>query len=413
MKESFEKTKQTYENIKDKVKEKWETFKNRFESFKDEKSKEILNAESPDEMIEIGKKIQEEGETLKAEEESLSKEEADMESDNESVGEDREAQEESVRETEADLEKEKMELEERRKASEKADQEEADKILAKLKGEEVEGSEGIPQEGEQETTKAENMEGGLEEGEKKKKMNHIQLLDEIDRLQRHVDRGAVKSLGSNYDSEGLVFADALEERKREYNEMMEKLRGENKEEISEEAREIQRHYLEKEKLYTDLRKENGNDWDDPELNRRLLLNVAYERDPERLKVMMENFGYDKEAFKNNIINETNKGFGPKSSENWLEIMKLAGMSEDEIHENAVSKLTKDSHIHLKEPGNASYMVESIINARDVYGISDEEWARIAHDIYFKDPEKMGRAMRKNDSVASLFVDRGGWIWNKD
>ena len=75
MKQAFEKVAQTYETVKKTVKEKWENFKNKFEGTKSEASQEIMKAESPDDLIASGKKLQEKGEALKIEKDGVEKEE--------------------------------------------------------------------------------------------------------------------------------------------------------------------------------------------------------------------------------------------------------------------------------------------------------------------------------------------------
>jgi len=75
MKIAFEKVASTYETVKKSVQEKWEGFKKKFEGTKTEASQEVMNAKTPEDLIVLGKKLQEQGEALKAEEESVKQEE--------------------------------------------------------------------------------------------------------------------------------------------------------------------------------------------------------------------------------------------------------------------------------------------------------------------------------------------------
>jgi hypothetical protein len=76
MKAAFEKVAQTYETVKKSVQEKWEGFKKKFEGTKTEASQEVMNAETPDDLIALGKKLQAQGEALKAEEGEIKQEES-------------------------------------------------------------------------------------------------------------------------------------------------------------------------------------------------------------------------------------------------------------------------------------------------------------------------------------------------
>ena len=68
MKKIFEAGKAAYENVQKTVQEKWEGFKQKFEGTKNEMSQELLNAKTSEELIALGKKLQEQGEALKIEE---------------------------------------------------------------------------------------------------------------------------------------------------------------------------------------------------------------------------------------------------------------------------------------------------------------------------------------------------------
>lgn len=65
----------TYEKVKSAVAEKWEGFKKKFEGTKSEMSQEVMDAKSPEDLIALGKKLQEKGEALKLEKDGVEKEE--------------------------------------------------------------------------------------------------------------------------------------------------------------------------------------------------------------------------------------------------------------------------------------------------------------------------------------------------
>ena len=65
----------TYEKVKSAVAEKWEGFKKKFEGTKSEMSQEVMDAKSPEDLIALGKKLQEQGEALKLEKDGVEKEE--------------------------------------------------------------------------------------------------------------------------------------------------------------------------------------------------------------------------------------------------------------------------------------------------------------------------------------------------
>ena len=75
MRQAFEAATKVYETVKKSVREKWEAFKNKFEGTKTEIAQEVLKAESPEDLIATGKKLQEQGEALKLEQESIKREE--------------------------------------------------------------------------------------------------------------------------------------------------------------------------------------------------------------------------------------------------------------------------------------------------------------------------------------------------
>lgn len=74
MRQAFEKAAQVYEGVKKSVQEKWDGFKKKFEGAKSEMSQEVMNAKSPDDLIALGKKLQEQGEALKIEEQGVKQE---------------------------------------------------------------------------------------------------------------------------------------------------------------------------------------------------------------------------------------------------------------------------------------------------------------------------------------------------
>ncbi len=75
MRAAFEKVAKAYEGAKESVKNKWENFKKKFEGTKSEMSQEVMKAESPEELIALGKKLQQQGEALQAEEGGIRQEE--------------------------------------------------------------------------------------------------------------------------------------------------------------------------------------------------------------------------------------------------------------------------------------------------------------------------------------------------
>lgn len=79
MKQAFEAATKAYETVKKSVQEKWEGFKKKFEGTKTEMSREVMDAKSPEDLIALGKKLQEQGEALKAEEEGVKAEETSEE----------------------------------------------------------------------------------------------------------------------------------------------------------------------------------------------------------------------------------------------------------------------------------------------------------------------------------------------
>lgn len=75
MRQAFEAAAKAYETVKKSIQEKWEGFKKKFEGTKAEASQEVMNAKTPEDLIALGKKLQQQGETLKLEEEGLKQEE--------------------------------------------------------------------------------------------------------------------------------------------------------------------------------------------------------------------------------------------------------------------------------------------------------------------------------------------------
>ncbi len=73
---AFEAVMQKYEGVKESLQKKWESFKNKFEGTKSEMSQEVMKAETPEELIALGKRLQEKGETLKVERDGIENEES-------------------------------------------------------------------------------------------------------------------------------------------------------------------------------------------------------------------------------------------------------------------------------------------------------------------------------------------------
>lgn len=69
----FEKIQKTYEAAKSGIKEGIEKFRKKFEGTRDGLAKEVASAKSPEELIALGKKLQEQGEALRAEESEVNK----------------------------------------------------------------------------------------------------------------------------------------------------------------------------------------------------------------------------------------------------------------------------------------------------------------------------------------------------
>jgi len=144
----FEGVQKAYEIVKKTVAEKWEAFKNKFEGTKSEMANEVMKAESPEDLIATGKKLQEQGEALKLEQESVKQEEAgedqkheaaETEMKNELHGEANEMNKEfdaNKAAEEAALEKARIAEEDRLQAVAEAEQLAA--VRAKLNGESVE-----------------------------------------------------------------------------------------------------------------------------------------------------------------------------------------------------------------------------------------------------------------------------------
>ena len=79
MREAFEKVQKTYEAVKTSIQEKLKEFKQKFEGTKSEMAQEVTDAKSPEDLIAAGKKLQEQGEILKAENAGIEEEEASEE----------------------------------------------------------------------------------------------------------------------------------------------------------------------------------------------------------------------------------------------------------------------------------------------------------------------------------------------
>ncbi len=148
-----------FEKVKKTVQEKWEGFKKKFASAKSEMSQEVLSAKNPDDMIATGKKLQEQGEVLKAEEDGVKqeeKEEAHGEANIENANfDERKAKEKAESEQGEAIEmnkdfdkakvaeekaREKAELAEEARLSDEADAIKAAELLEKIKSGKVESA---------------------------------------------------------------------------------------------------------------------------------------------------------------------------------------------------------------------------------------------------------------------------------
>ncbi|OGI34477.1 MAG: hypothetical protein A2259_01010 [Candidatus Moranbacteria bacterium RIFOXYA2_FULL_43_15] len=79
MKKVFKRVSQAYETVKKSVQEKRREFKKNFERIKSEMLQEVMKAESPEDLIALGKKFQEQGEVLKAEQDGIKQKEIEEE----------------------------------------------------------------------------------------------------------------------------------------------------------------------------------------------------------------------------------------------------------------------------------------------------------------------------------------------
>src|SRR5665647_3910963 len=75
MRDVFEKVASAAEAVKEKISKGWENIKQKFEGTKSEMAQEVMDAKSPEDLIAAGKKLQEQGEALKAEEAGVKQEE--------------------------------------------------------------------------------------------------------------------------------------------------------------------------------------------------------------------------------------------------------------------------------------------------------------------------------------------------
>jgi hypothetical protein len=117
-----------YENVKKAVAEKWEGFKKKFEGTKSEMSLEVMNAKSPEDLILLGKKLQEQGEALKLEEDGVKKE--GIENDHEEALKDNESFDKEKAHGEALEENKAFEEDKATKEAEKAAEEERKRLQA-------------------------------------------------------------------------------------------------------------------------------------------------------------------------------------------------------------------------------------------------------------------------------------------
>jgi hypothetical protein len=73
--EAFKKAQETYKSVKEAISQKWEGFKKKFEGTKSEMANEVMNAKTPEDLIALGKKLQEQGESLQSEQLGIETEE--------------------------------------------------------------------------------------------------------------------------------------------------------------------------------------------------------------------------------------------------------------------------------------------------------------------------------------------------
>jgi len=139
---------QAYDKVRESISKKLEDFKKKFETSKTEMSQEMMKAETPEDMIALGKKLQEQGEALKVEEASANEETKNEDFAGEMAKEDdleiehqkaeRQGEENLGAEMAKDTENEiaAKELEELKLKDETESAEKAEAILSKLNGEE-------------------------------------------------------------------------------------------------------------------------------------------------------------------------------------------------------------------------------------------------------------------------------------
>ncbi len=203
---------------------------------------------------------------------------------------------------------------------------------------------------------------------------------------------------------------AEEERNEEETRDIESLpEEESKKEVSEEAREIQRQVIERGGLFRAHLEGNDGSWDDPELVIKIMRTLSSCGEPEKIRVLMENFDYDKEEFKKNIIEKTKLEF--YSGRTWKKIMELAGLTEEEMHEIALGRLPVYIKRHidrgeLRDPK----VIERIAEIREAYGINDEEWAMIAQGIYSEKSDSINNQIDDIVNAHLFFKADGGKLW---
>jgi hypothetical protein len=139
MRQVWEAASNAYEKVKKSVQEKMEAFRNRFEGTKSEMVKQVIDAQSPEDLIAAGKKLQEQGEALRIQEQEARIEDGEVSAKlSEKEGVESQMLDEATRENEVfnadrEAESERLEYEKEVKAQEEADmakQIEMDNLLA-------------------------------------------------------------------------------------------------------------------------------------------------------------------------------------------------------------------------------------------------------------------------------------------
>ncbi|HRY82913.1 MAG TPA: hypothetical protein P5232_04430 [Candidatus Moranbacteria bacterium] len=125
--------KNVYETVKEALAKKWENFKKKFEGAKSEMSKEVMDAKSPEDLIALGKKLQEQGEALRLEKDSAEREETGEEEIHKEANEENKAFDEAEAVKKAEEEAAKIKFEEEKVKKEEEDRGKAESLLAQIK----------------------------------------------------------------------------------------------------------------------------------------------------------------------------------------------------------------------------------------------------------------------------------------